>query len=331
MSPPIFNALYLIKVFGALLVVACHYAGHYYQFSFYSNGTGCFFIVAGYYALNWERSRGLHYLAKRLVRLYPAYLVAVIAYLLTQWPPLSSWPGLLFHHLTFLLTVPDKATAFALNPPFWSLPVFFTFFALVALLPRLTPRAWQVVALMGVAVATLHTPLIEWRDGYIELWVFPLHLFAFWLGGVIGQLAHRREVEASHAFTWLALALMAVIIASGFFYQTFLELTFELSGFYFRGVMVLLFGLLFWAVLHSRLITRSSRPLAFLGTISFGVYLFHNLPPLWLDPLIDGAWALPIAFLLSVLLAWGSWALVEAPLLRFLKPRLARWKGEPRS
>ncbi|UYF98747.1 acyltransferase family protein [Halomonas sp. GD1P12] len=329
MSPSLFNALHLTKVFGALLVVACHYAGHYYQFSFYSNGTGCFFIVAGYYALNWEHSRGLHYLVKRLLRLYPAYLVAVVAYLLTQWPPVSSWPALLFHHLTFLLTVPDKATVFALNPPFWSMPVFFTFFTLVAFLPRVTPRAWQVGALLLVAVATLKTPLIEWHDGYIELWVFPLHLFAFWLGGLIGHVAHRREIKPSKTYSWLTLALMGVIIACGFFYQTFLELTSEFSGFYFRGVMVLLFGLLFWVVLHSHLTVRSSRPLAFLGTISFGVYLFHNLPPMWLDPVVSGVGGMAAALILSILLAWGSWVLVEAPLLRFCKPRLARWMSAP--
>ncbi|MCP1314294.1 MULTISPECIES: acyltransferase [unclassified Halomonas] len=329
MSSSLFNALHLMKVFGAVLVVTCHYAAFYYGFSFYSDGTACFFVVAGYYALNWERTRGIHYLLKRLVRLYPAYLVAVVAYLLTLSPPLNDWPGLIFHHLAFLLTVPDKATAFALNPPFWSLPVFFTFFALVAFLPRITPRAWQVGALMLVASAVALSPLTGWRDGYIELLVFPLHLGAFWLGGWIGHRAHRRPITPSLGYSWLAIALMALAVGCGLLYQPVIEGLFFKAGYYYRGAMVLVFGALFWAVLHSRLVVRPSRVLAFLGTISFGVYLFHNLPPIWLAPYLPSAQALPVAVGLSILLAWGSWALVEAPFLRFCKPRLARWMGAP--
>lgn len=324
MSPSLFNALHLIKAFGALLVVTCHYAGHYYHFSFYSYGTGCFFVVTGYYALNWERSRGLHYILKRLLRLYPAYVVAVFAYLFTKAPPLDLWPALIFHHLTFLLTTTDRATVFALNPPFWSLPVFFTFFVLIAVLPRLTPRLWHVVVFILMAMAAIALGLTDWREGYIELWVAPLHLAAFWLGGWLGHLAHRRPIVPSSGYTVLAVALMALAIGCGFIYQPLLDSLFSQAGFYFRGVMVLIYGALFWALLHSHLITRRSELLAFLGTISFGVYLFHNLPVYWFGSALTGAGGMLLAFAVSILLAWLSWRFVESPLLTWCKPRLAR-------
>src|SRR5690554_7418490 len=127
-----FYVLNLIKVLGASLVVASHYGGHFLGVDFYAFGTGAFFIVAGFYALNAETARGLHYLAKRLVRLYPGYLVAVGAYLLVRGIPSGDWPYLAGHHALFLLATPDVATVFSLNPAFWSLPVFFSFFLIVA-------------------------------------------------------------------------------------------------------------------------------------------------------------------------------------------------------
>ncbi|WP_447553427.1 acyltransferase family protein [Vreelandella sp. EE22] len=329
MNHSLFNTLHLIKVFAALLVVGTHYADHFFGVNFYSYGTGCFFIVTGYYALNWERTRGVHYILKRLIRLYPAYLVAVVAYIVSRPSTWDEWPTLLFHHLTFLLSTPDKATAFALNPPFWSLPVFFTFFVLVAFMPRITPRGWQVGALMLLALAVIQFSINEWRDGYVELLVLPLHLYAFWLGGWMGHRAHRDTIVASKAYSALALGLMAIVVVSGFYYQTLVFSLFEGEGFYYRVIMVLIHGALFWSVLHSHWVTRPSRVLAFLGTISFGIYLFHNLPLYWLYPHL-GVGSLAAALAFSVLLAWGSWVMVEAPLLGFCKPRLARWMGEAR-
>lgn len=324
MSRSLFNSLNILKVFGALLVMAAHYGPQYADFSFYSYGTGCFFVVTGYYALNWEHSRGGYYVAKRLVRLYPAYLVAVLAYLLTQQIALDNWPRLIGHHLAFLLTTPDRETAFALNPPFWSLPVFFTFFVLVAFLPRCVPRGWQVLALMVVAVIALKMGVAQWGEGYMELWVVPLHLYAFWLGGWIGHLAHHIPYRESRGYTLISLGLMACIVTCGFFYTTLTQQVFGGEGFYYRGAMVLVFGGLLWSVLHSPWVMRDMPALTFLGTISFGIYLFHNLPVYWLGSYISGLWGALLSVVISLLLAWLSWRFIEAPFQKWYKPRLAR-------
>lgn len=328
MTRALFNALSLVKVFGAALVMASHYAGEYFATAFYSYGTGCFFVVAGYYALNWERSRGVYYLLKRLIRLYPAFLLAVLVYLLVRQVPLAEWPRLAGHHLLFLLAVPDRATAFALNPPFWSLPVFFTFFALVAFLPRFVPRAWQVLALMLVSAAAVALGLTQWRGGYIELWVWPLHLYAFWLGGWLGHLAHFNPHAMRHRYTALAVVLMVLVVVCGAKYQVLTQVVFGGESFAYRGAMVMLYGALFWAVSRSPLIAGRLVVLNFLGTVSFGVYLFHNLPVYWLKPYLPSAVAVVASVAVSVLLAWLSWRWVEAPLQRVCKPRLARWHAQ---
>lgn len=324
MSPSLFNALNLIKVFGAALVVASHYASQYFNTPFYSYGTGCFFVVSGYYALNWERSRGWYYLAKRLTRLYPAFLVAVLAYLLVRQVPLEEWPELIAHHLIFLLATPDRATAFALNPPFWSLPVFFTFFALLAFLPSFIPRLWHVAAFMLMAAVAVMLNVTQWREGYAELWVMPLHLYAFWLGGWLGHQAHKRTVVTQAWCTWGAFGLALSIIICGVYYQTITQTLFWGESFAYRGMMVLLYSALFWMVIHSRLAVRDSSILAFLGTISFGVYLFHNLPVYWVKAYFSAEVAVVFSLGASILLAWLSWYFVETPFQRWCKPRLAR-------
>ncbi|WNK21232.1 acyltransferase [Halomonas piscis] len=323
----LFNALSLIKVFGASLVMASHYAGAYFSTSFYSYGTGCFFVVAGYYALNQERSRGFYYLLKRLARLYPGYLLAVLIYLLARPLPLAEWPELLGHHLVFLLTASEPATVFALNPPFWSLPVFFTFFALVACLPRLEVRGWQVVVLMGMAAATVMLGADQWRNGYLELLAWPLHLYAFWLGGWLGRVVQFCLEGMRHRYTLLAGGLMLAVIACGMFHEWLTQTVFGGETYAYRGAMVVLHAALFWCVSRSPLITRRLAVLNFLGTVSFGVFLFHELPILWLKSVFPAPIAVVGSAALSVVLAWLSWRWVEVPAQRFIRPRLARWQA----
>jgi peptidoglycan/LPS O-acetylase OafA/YrhL len=74
------------------------------------------------------------------------------------------------------------------------------------------------------------------------------------------------------------------------------------------------------------------RALAYLGTISYGFYLFHNLIPsrlgvdptlyhrLHLPPLIQEALPVAMQFALAVLLAHLSWQLLEKRLLEWKRP-----------
>jgi peptidoglycan/LPS O-acetylase OafA/YrhL len=70
------------------------------------------------------------------------------------------------------------------------------------------------------------------------------------------------------------------------------------------------------------------RPLAGLGTISYGVYLWH-VPVLWwlrgqgllpLDPVL----ALPVLLVPTVLMAFASWRFVERPVMDWARSRPAR-------
>lgn len=71
----------------------------------------------------------------------------------------------------------------------------------------------------------------------------------------------------------------------------------------------------------------SSPPIVYLGTISYGVYLFHGFMPYvlgrYVEGFIDLAWPLRAALLASATIAIAavSWRAIEKPLLA-LKPRL---------
>ncbi|WP_087720916.1 acyltransferase family protein [Salinicola salarius] len=317
------NTLSLIKVFGAGLVITAHYSSVFYERAFYSFGTGCFFVVAGYYALTWERSRGIVYFAKRMIRLYPGYLAAVFAYLITTPSAWEEWPPLLLHHLALLLTASRVETVYALNPAFWSLPVFVTFFAIIACLPRFTPtfRSVAMLAVLPFVVITLGG--LEWRNGYLQLWAFPLYFYAFVLGGAIGHVMRHHAQKPSAGFTIAAVALAVAVVTAGAFYKPLGLDAPKLVTFLYEEIMTVLYGALLWCLLNSPLVDRKLPLISFAGNISFGIYLFHNLPPHVFKPLLPPIPAIALSLVATMLLAWLSLIAIERPIQRWLKPKLS--------
>lgn len=322
----LFNALNLFKLYGALLVVMAHYAPVFFDHTeFFSFGTGIFFVAAGFYALGWESRRGLHYFLSRLLRLYPGYLLAVAVYAVVIQP--DGLVALLGHHVLFLLSASTRETVFALNAPFWSMPVFFTFFMMVAFVPLPRP-GWVGVALLTLLpLLLLVTHATDWRNGYLELLAFPLHFYAFWLGGLLASRWHVEAVESRWAGA-AALTVLFVVLATGAFYPWVRDLS-SWSPMVYREVMVFVHALLLWLLLHSPWLSRRLPWLDLLGTISFGIFLYHNLAARLVHTWLEGAAGALVALCLAMGLAWLSWRLVERPLQRCLKPVLARCFGHP--
>jgi len=69
--------------------------------------------------------------------------------------------------------------------------------------------------------------------------------------------------------------------------------------------------------------------MVWLGELSFGVYLWHfpvliamrQLWPASEHSVVLGLVALPLCVVITLLLAWGSHALVERPAMRLFRPR----------
>jgi peptidoglycan/LPS O-acetylase OafA/YrhL len=147
------------------------------------------------------------YLQRRFIRIYPIYLVALVASFLVAGKPLGSGEFLL--HAAFLQNAAVETVAS--NGPLWSLDnevVYYLVFVLVLLVPRAI-HALFAAAIAGVICATFRP------DWFFNL----LGLFAFWLAGLMlagGVPPLQRFVVATNAPRfWTPAFLLAANMATG--------------------------------------------------------------------------------------------------------------------
>lgn len=80
-------------------------------------------------------------------------------------------------------------------------------------------------------------------------------------------------------------------------------------------------------------VLMEARPVVFVGKISYGIYLYHNFAPHFVDPLLSSVKQGTILLFIvnvmfSVIIATASWYIIESP-LKNLKNRLENRKIEP--
>jgi len=147
------------------------------------------------------------YLQRRCIRLYPIYLVALVASFVVAGKPLASHEFLL--HAAFLQNAAVETVAS--NGPLWSLDnevAYYLVFVIVLLVPRAV-YALFAAAIAGVIFATFRP------DWYFNL----IGLSAFWLAGLMlaaGAPPLRRLVAATDAPRfWVPTFLLAANMATG--------------------------------------------------------------------------------------------------------------------
>ncbi len=174
-----FESVQIIRGIAVLLVLLAHAtfyrpdlqlpAALRFLGGFPHEGVAAFFVISGF-TLPWSlhvaryRTRQLPlFLSKRLVRLEPVYLVAVlfaglVFYIQTRLPqfPGEAWtPTVRQIALHFLYLIPFSSENW-LNPVFWTLGVEFQFYLLLGLLfPTLIAVIRRAGAILGVFVPVL--------------------------------------------------------------------------------------------------------------------------------------------------------------------------------
>lgn len=311
---------------GALLVVSAHYAPPLLGAHFFSHATSVFFLTCGFLAFApaaRQPRRGWPYLQRRLWRLYPGFAVAALLYGITHSVWQADWWAIAWHHATLFLLSHGAKDVFTLNPAFWSLPVFVTFYALLAMLPRLfSPTLWQwaILAMLPFAVEVAGWHL--WRGRYLELLALPLHLHAFWLGGLLRQWQLRYSLTVRHGYSLAAFLCIGLIVTAGLHQPALEALLPGVMG--FRLMMILLFAVALWLALHSPSARHHWRLITPVAQLGFGLYLLHNLPLQWFNLLpvaLPGGVAAATGLAVSLLLAWCLRHGVEQPLQRMRVPR----------
>ena len=287
-------------------------------------GVVVFFLVSGYIITHvLQRERTPEFLLKRAFRIYPLYVVAVLAdysLLLAQrgsWPPAHTL-------LPQLLLIGDlRGTPYALNGVEWTLRLEVTFYLLMAgcqMLGLVQARRGRALALLFAGLVVLlhasppfptHT---EWSNGYLSLYL------PFLLLGAVWWLFEQRVLGALA----LALFVAGLLVLYRLGLQAWAP---RWQHAWFAELALALFALLWW--LRHRL--RAPAWVLGLSELTYAVYLLHT----WLfdigrDALLAagaGRAAADLAGVAGVLAtSWLLVRLVERPGIA-LGRRLARPLG----
>ena len=220
------------------------------------------------------------------------------------------------------------AAAGKLDPPMWSLVVEVSFYAVLPLagwlLVRAARRGRMVLACAGLAGLGLAWgaagALLAWPDTAMS--TLPTFLPVFACGMAAAALAHRRL--PSRAAWWALLVVGGALIAGDAWWH---HQGTGLTGHVVRDLPAALgFAAVVAAVAARPPAVLSCAPLRSLGTISYGLYLWHLPVLLWLrfEGLLPGGFVGPWVEVaaLSALVAYASWVVVEKPAIE----AAGRWR-----
>jgi peptidoglycan/LPS O-acetylase OafA/YrhL len=301
-----------------------------------------FFLISGFCihypnTLNNSRPIWKTYFLRRLWRVCPPYLVALLVtmaisyYCHIQWGDTTWDPDRIIRVATFSQNYPPGVGQFLSNPSLWTIPLEIEFYLLYPLAFCLFSqlRSWTLAVLAfglcGWSVF-LNAQGTSWTS-FTSLFFWPTWLLGAW----VAQLHRDRKLSAiplqlllpAGGIT-LSLALASRLYNWDSWIQYFLWIDFYLFLF--------IFSLAHQEMLSRIFFSKALAVLAWLGKISFSLYLLHF--PLFklfgylhrscfgekpANFLVSLAYLIPVCFL-----AWLFFLLVERPIHQWSKKRLAK-------
>lgn len=325
---------------AAWLVVWAHWAAplgvelHWSAYAFV--GVDLFFVISGFVFAPTLLQGAAHWTAyalRRMMRIYPAYLVALAVYVLiaqSQDKPLRYLPEhVLMAHLQ------NREMAFYYNPAFWSLPAEVEFYALLPLLALALRRTgrWGLAGLLLVA-AVLRGWLMLQADGqaqnvsYILLHHLPGMGVEFLLGTVAWHLTQCPLAQRWRGW-WLVVGgagCAATVVA----YRLLQDATPGWQNGQIGVLTALCFALLLAGSAHGQPASPMVRMLGWWGgRLSYPVYLLHMAMLPWATTLASSsgpAAALATAALVTLASAWVLHVTVEEPMRQWARCLSLAWQ-----
>lgn len=295
-------------------------------------GLVLFFVLSDYLLYRpWVRAaqcgeRGpdpFAFLRRRAVRVLPAYYLALAGAVVllagagstpgVRLPPVEKLPLFMILAQNF-----DSSTIMKLDPPMWTLVVEVCFYLMLPILGAIAVKLRRPgLVAAGTLAAGLVYDIVLAGHGFSQPWTkaLPALLPLFAVGMLAAQVPVRTSMARSSR-AMLCLAAVALVVGNVVFHS--------ISG----GSVALVvrdlpaavgFALALVATRDVQPRRWAARALAGVGTISFGLYLWH-LPILWwlrstdLLPL-DPVAAAPVVLGPSLALASLSWRYLERPIL----------------
>lgn len=339
----------LCRAAAALMVVAAHYLhllpGAPLWGQFAATGVNLFFVLSGYvfapYLLGKTQPLA-PFLLRRLFRLYPLYAVALLCYYALA-PAGGKSDAYLLSHLAMLHTSGPFEQTLYFNLAFWSLPPEIEFYLALPLLALLVRRPAALTVLLGVALI-LHG-LIAYRVSpdmlQLNFWrrlsVHLPGLLAEFAAGAVAYAVVRRGLERPLAWLCLSLGVAALALLARAWFSAASQGDAAIHADPWLRANVGTWAALCYAMILSGLFCLKARvaeswrrAALWAGSLSYGLYLFHNLSPkllLLFKPDLAPALLVAASLLSSLALAWLGSRLVEIPARRFgrqLADRLGR-------
>lgn len=338
----------LLRGLAALMVVYAHYRvfggapPSVLDFAF--SGVDLFFVISGFVFAPYFYGKKLDitpFFVRRLLRIYPLYVVALGVYAALRHLNGQGSEHLL-EHLFFLHTLESKEIAFYYNPAFWSLPPeveFYLALPVLCVLFRGERRVGVLLVLAGLShlglVAMLGSGNGAARAAEISLFHLPGVLAEFLLGTLAWKVASLQPRPA----------IRGVLLLAGGALWTMLALIFMHGGdaaieasWWLRGNVGILSAAAYALAVAAIVGWVKAAPPAlrtaslWMGNLSFGIYLFHNAIPTTLGPFVaapSGALFAVACTIGTLTLSYVAHRFYEEPLRQWGRKQAKRMQARP--
>jgi peptidoglycan/LPS O-acetylase OafA/YrhL len=362
-----FEQLNGIRFIAVLLVLLDHWLIPINPFSFLGHlGVVIFFVLSGFLITrilfqNADDCRQNHssilvkiirFMYRRSLRIFPIYFLLLLIGLVFSLSNFKNlWPYLVFYLPNFYIM--KMGTWLGIWDHLWSLAVeeqyylVFPYFILL-LAPRRYPLLFILMLLVGLGtrfgfyvLASTEIQEQNWMWWYVNPFAA---LDCFGLGGILAYLFHYKQ-NYFQSVKFLKVGLIVSLIA----FLAILNLG-ELTIFQHANIWSIVFERISGAFFSFFLIALSirkdtwilsaflkSKPVSYLGSISYGIYLYHNvvmnyyhdegntiwfylnkyLPNFHLELVNFTIYKFIISFLFLVFLSSLSWFIIEQPINKY--------------
>lgn len=350
------NNLDFIRFSLALLVLFCHCFVMYYgtedtveplinathkQLSLGSLAVNYFFVISGFLIFqSWDKSHNfLDFLKKRILRIFPGFIVASILCLVLFAPlgtadfymPLGYWK-LYFQHLNLpaffsnMFTLQEPSVPWTLkyvpiadsiNAPLWTIKYEFICYLLVPLLAVLGAYKKKIflpilfVAAFACLLAQNYFGVYFW--GWNEYPIigkpdFLPRFFTYFMAGMCCY-SFKEIIPRQKMYFWVS----CIAVALGLFVFKAADIVLPIFGTY------VLFYLAFNQTITFKNFTK-------VGDFSYGIYVYawpvQQLCILYFEKYMNVSLLFILSVLFTMPLAWLSWNYIEKPFMKLNKKKL---------